>query len=165
MEEFIDIPGYEGKYQVSNLGRVKSLSRVDTIGRKVKEKILKTQIDKGGYLRTKLSHKGKTKTFRIHQLVAMAFLGHIPCGHKQVVDHKNNVSTDNRLENLQLITSRENSSKDRKGGSSKYVGVSWENSRGKWRSKIRIGGKQILLGRYKDEYEAHLAYQKALNNI
>ena len=165
MEEFRDIAGYEGKYQVSNLGRVKSLSRLANNGRKVKEKIKKPALDRYGYLRVNLCKDNKTKTFKVHKLVAMVFLNHKPCGMKEVVDHINGIKTDNRLDNLQLITNRENSSKDRKGGTSKYVGVCWDKHRYKWRSNIYVKDKRVSLGRYNDEYEAHLKYQKALNNL
>jgi ribosomal protein L15E len=72
----------------------------------------------------------------------MAFLNHTPCGYKIVVDHiDNNIKTDNRLENLQLITQRENVSKDIKNTSSKYIGVCWHKKAKKWRSSIQINGK------------------------
>lgn len=98
MEEFRDIIGYEGLYQVSNLGRVKSLRR---------NKFLSPSKEHG-YLKTSLCKDGKQRKFAIHQLIAMAFLGHVPCGHKLVVDHINDDKLDNRLENLQVITNKEN---------------------------------------------------------
>jgi hypothetical protein len=64
---------------------------------------------------------------------------------------------------LQLITNRENSSKDKKNGTSQYTGVSWNKSRNKWRVYININNKNKYLGLFTDEYEAHLVYQKALN--
>ena len=167
MEEFRDIPGYEGMYQVSNEGRVKSLSRVRSNGSGTyvtKERILKQNLVKGYSLIT-LCKEGKTKSFRVHKLVVIVFLGHTPYGHKEVVDHINNISTDNRVENLQIISQRENTSKDKKNGSSKYVGVSWDKRNGKWVSRIAIKRKQIPLGYFNDEYEAHLKYQKALKNL
>ena len=98
----------------------------------------------------------------VHQLVAMAFLGHVPCGHKIVVDHINHDKLNNRLENLQLITNRENCSKDVKNKSSKYTGVSWDKARNKWVSQIKINGKTVPLGRYKCELVASIVYQKKL---
>jgi len=119
MEIFKDIPGYEGIYQVSDLGRVKSLKFN-------KEKILKPGVNNHGYYTVVLC-KGKRKTINVHQLVAMAFLNHEPCGYNGlIVDHKDNNPLNNRLSNLQLISQRENTSKDKKG-SSKYTGVSWNN--------------------------------------
>lgn len=158
MEEiFKDIPGYEGLYQVSNLGNVKSL-------RFNKEKLLKQETKKG-YKVFYLTNDSKTKQKSLHQLVAMAFLNHIPCGHKLVVDHINNDKLDNRVENLQIITNRENSSKDVKNKTSKYTGVSWDKHRGRWSSKIKINGNTINLGRYKCELAAYLAYQDKLKEL
>jgi len=169
-ETWKDVPNYEGCYQVSNLGRVKSLSRIILRKGKYpflsKEKILQNYIDPHGYLTISLHKKSKAVTFKVHKVVAMGFLNHIPDGtHKIVVDHINNVKTDNRPENLQLITQRENASKDRKNKTSKYVGVCWLKADKKWGAYIFLDGKQKKLGYFKDEYDAHLAYQKELNLI
>ena len=93
------IPGYEGIYEVSDLGRVKSLGNNKTR----KEKILKFSNNRKGYYKLNLFKNANTKTYEIHQLVAMAFLNHIPSKSKKVIDHINNVKTDNRLENLQYL--------------------------------------------------------------
>ena len=156
-----DIPNYEGLYQVSNLGRVKSLGNHKTN----KYKILKRCLDVHGYPKYSLTINKKTVSFRAHQLVAMAFLGHKPCGYKVVVDHINNNKTDNRPENLQLISQRENSSKDRKGCTSKYTGVHWDKNCGKWVSQIKISGKIVHLGVFKNEIDAHNAYQDKLKEV
>lgn len=162
-----DVPGYEGLYQVSNLGNIKSLSRLKINGLSSyisKDLIMKQQKDRNGYLYI-LLHNNNIKIFKVHQLVAMAFLNHTPCGHKIVVDHINHDKTDNRVENLQLITNRENCSKDVKNKTSKYTGVSWDKHRGRWTSKIKINGNTINLGRYKCELEASEAYQNKLKEI
>tara|TARA_R110002153_G_C13027118_1_gene468252 strand:- start:130 stop:600 length:471 start_codon:yes stop_codon:yes gene_type:complete len=156
MEIWKEIKGFEN-YKVSNLGRVKSC-------KKGKEKFLRLNLD-SGYLRVGLSSNGKGKIIRIHQLVAIAFLNHTPCGYKLVVDHINGVKTDNRLENLQVITQRENASKDKKGGSSKYTGVSWSKRDKKWLTHIRINGKVKHLGTFTDELEAAQAYKIALRSL
>jgi hypothetical protein len=161
-----DVPGYEGIYQVSDMGNVKSLSREVLRNGKypiiIKEKILKPVLNSNGYLILGLSKNGFIKKITVHTLVAMVFLNHKPDGtHKIVVDHINNNKLDNRLVNLQLISQRENSSKDKKGGTSKYVGVR-SSAINKWRAEITINGKLKYLGTFTDEYEAHLAYQKAL---
>jgi len=112
MEKFKDIPGLEKKYQVSNLGNVKSLKRYvkhNSGGLKVvNERILRYVIKNRGYKHVVLMKNGKHKGYYIHQLVAMAFLGHTPNGHKLVVDHINEDKLDNRVENLQLISNKEN---------------------------------------------------------
>ena len=167
-EIFKDVPGYEGKYQVSNLGNVKSLAReiVNAKGKYIsKEKILKHGKDTCGYYYVNLSKESKKKSIKVHQLVAMTFLGHKSNGNKIVIDHINNNPSDNRLENLQLISQRENCSKDRKVGSSKYIGVYWHKKANKWMGRIQINKKNIYLGIFENEYDAHLAYQKALEEI
>ena len=166
MEIWKDIKGYEGYYQVSNLGNVKSLSRVDSIGRPLKEKSLKGSLDVFGYLCFDFRKNNKRKIFKVHQLVAVAFLGHKINGYKGlIVDHIDNDKLNNKLENLQLITARYNCSKDKKRKSSKYTGVCWEKRRCKWMSRIHIGGKTKFLGYFTNELEAAEAYQTALKNV
>jgi hypothetical protein len=163
-----DIPGYEGLYQVSNLGRVYSLPKEWFSGKntisKHKGKILKKNVTQFGYEEVSINKNFKRKTIRVHQLVAMAFLNHTRNGHKLVVDHINTNKLDNRLENLQIISSRLNLSKDKKG-SSKYTGVSWNKNYNKWVAQIYFNKKTIILGYFTDEYEAHLAYKNKLKEI
>ena len=148
-------------YLISDLGRVQVLPRLSKTGRKFKGKICKLSLNNQGYLCVAIGQSPK----RVHQLVAEAFLDHVPCGNKIVVDHINNDSKDNRLINLQLISQRENLSKDKKGGTSKYVGVSWGNQMNKWRSDIAINGKQKYLGCFHSEEAAAEAYQDELNKL
>src|SRR6056297_3432752 len=111
MEIFKDIPNYEGLYQVSNLGIVKSRNRVVKNRWEfyvLKGKKIKGSINSDGYIVVRLSKNKIEKDFKTHQLVAMAFLGHKPCGNKLVIDHINNKKSDNRLENLQITTQRHN---------------------------------------------------------
>ncbi len=165
-----DIPDYEGKYQVSNMGRVKSLLRIvnkwDGL-RTVPERILK-QSDFGyGYLFVGLhKNNSKPKPSRIHSLMALSFLGHIS-NKWMVVDHINNNKYDNRIENLQVISHRENSNKDRDVSkyASKYTGVYWRKNRKRWVAKIYHKRKIRQIGTFNTEYEAHLAYQKELKKI
>jgi hypothetical protein len=157
VEEWRKVKGFED-YQVSNLGRVKSFKWN-------KERILKGSIDRVGYLCVCLNNNSKRSTKKIHKLVAIVFLKHLPCGYNIIVDHIDNDPLNNKLDNLQLINSRENTSKDRKGGTSKYVGVSWHKPNSKWASKIRIEGKSKHLGYFKYELEASNAYQNKLKEI
>ena len=172
MEEiYKDIPDYEGMYQVSNLGNVKSLERVVKHWRGglkvVREKVLKGGVSSGRYLSVVLSKECKTHTIRVHNLVAMVFLGHTKKGHDLVVDHIDENSLNNRLDNLQVITQRNNvvRSIDKSKTSSKYVGVSWHKPLNKWRSVIRVKGKHKHIGYFTEELEASKAYQKELLTI
>ncbi len=154
MEIWKTIPDYED-YQVSNLGNVKSLKQG-------KEKILKTSVDHKGYKRVCLCSKGVHKVFKVHKLVAIVFHGHTPDKYNIVVDHINNDKLDNRAINIQLISMRENASKDRVGGSSSFVGVSWCKKHRKWQSFIRFKKRKIRLGHFDEEKIAAYAYRKAL---
>lgn len=98
-EELKDIVGYEGMYQVSNLGRVKSLK----FGKNL---ILKSGFSAKGYLLLKLSKNNTSKTFRVHRLVAAAFIKN---PHKKSdINHINGIKDDNRVENLEWNTRSEN---------------------------------------------------------
>ena len=161
-----DIPSYEGYYQVSNLGRVKSLERVvrNRYGDFLKkESILKSR-DSKGYYCVVLCKNGRIKNYKVHKLVAMAFLNHKPCGMKKVVHHIDNNKMNNKLSNLEIISQRENSY-THCVGTSKYTGVSWCNTRNKWISQISINNKTKFLGYFTAEIEASIAYQNALNNL
>ena len=165
IEVWKDIPEYEGLYQVSNLGNVKSLDRIDDRGRKLKGKVLKGAICGSPYFRVNLYKDNKIKLKKIHQLVAIAFLKHTPCGHKLVVNHIDINPKNNNLYNLEVITHRKNSNRKHIKSSSKYVGVCWDKKRNKWRSNIAINGRKKHLGYFTDEKEASQVYQNELNKI
>ncbi len=164
-EIYKDIPNYEGFYQVSNLGNVKSLARVSSKGSNLKEKILTPVNTANGYAQFSLYVLGEKRRFYTHQLVAMTFLNHTPDGYTSVVDHIDNNPKNNNLDNLQIISHRKNTSKDKKGGTSQYIGVSWYKRTKKWHSQICINGKITHLGYFKTEIEAHEAYQNKLKEI
>lgn len=113
MEIWRDIPGFEGLYQVSNLGRVRSLDRVvrrntfcGQIQERRKGRILKTISKPTGYLFCSLSKDNTPETRLIHRLVAEAFIpnpNNYPC-----INHRNEDKTDNRVENLEWCTQRYN---------------------------------------------------------
>lgn len=165
LEIWKDIPSYEGIYQASNLGIIKSLYRITIsktgIKKSYKERILKSNSCRD-YCFLRLSKNGKPKGFWVHQLVAMAFLGHVPCKHKLVVNHINFCKTDNRVENLEIITARENLNRKHLSSSSKYTGVTWIKKTKKWQSRIVINGKIKHLGSFDSEIEASEHYEKAL---
>lgn len=111
MEEiWKDVVGYEGYYQVSNLGRVRSLDRIASNGRKIKGKILSTKANTPPYYpRVSLSVNGKMKLVQVHRLVAQAFVYNPDPEHKTQVGHKDESRTNNRADNLEWVTPKENS--------------------------------------------------------
>lgn len=155
------VPGYEGLYDVSNLGNIKSLNYKRT----KQEKILKPYLDSKGYFQVDLRKNNIRKSINVHKVVAMAFLNHIPCGYLQVIDHRNDIKTDNRADNLQAVTSRFNSYKTQGTYSSKYKGVYWKKDAKKWCARIRFNNKTCYLGYFSNEEEAHQAYQNKLQEI
>jgi len=109
-EEWKPIVGYEGLYEVSNMGRVKSLNRTlpnKTGGkRQWNETLLHQNIRPNGYAFVSLSANGETSYPSVHRLVAKAFLEAIEG--KEYVDHINCVKSDNRVINLRYVTPSEN---------------------------------------------------------
>lgn len=104
-EEWKDIPNFEG-YQVSNLGRIRSLPRQTNNQFGKKERILKPWINRNGYYLIGLYKQSIRKEYSVHRLVYEAFNGSIPEGLQ--VNHINEIKTDNRLSNLNLMTPKEN---------------------------------------------------------
>jgi hypothetical protein len=105
-ERWVPIPGYEGYYEASTKGRVRSLN----CG---KIRLMNPYVEATGYLATTLSKKSIKKHALIHRLIASAFHGANP---KRHVHHKNNKKTDNRPENLEWVSKAENARKAHKDG-------------------------------------------------
>lgn len=109
-ETWEDIIGFEGIYQVSDLGRVRSLDRViPTLtrgNRHIKGKVLKLGYDKDGYRTISLRNKKINKLAKVHRLVAETFLPKVDG--KYQIDHINGIRDDNRVENLRWCTNKEN---------------------------------------------------------
>ena len=100
-----DIEGYEGRYQVSNLGRFRSLDRIEH-GHFCHGRLLSPIIDRKNYFNARLSTDGKVKTTGIHRLVAKAFVSGYQPG--LVVNHKDEDPTNNRADNLEWVTQHYN---------------------------------------------------------
>lgn len=106
-EIFIDIKDYEGLYQISNLGRVKSLPKSDGNGNR--ERILVPEKDmrkNTQYERVTLSKEGKTKRFLVHRLVATTFIPNVE--NKPYINHIDNNGLNNSVDNLEWCTHTEN---------------------------------------------------------
>ena len=151
-----DVLGFEGKYQVSNLGNVRSL-------RYNKITVLKQVFRKDGYKAISLRDLGTVKTTTIHKLVYETFNEVVLKGYYYHVDHIDDNRSNNNLCNLQFISARENSHKiQRKNKTSKYCGVSWDSHKNRWKASIRVNSKQRTIGVFKIEEDAKKAYEKAL---
>jgi hypothetical protein len=147
MEEFKVINGFEN-YSVSNLGNVKNNKT---------NRILKHDIWKG--YRTVKLNKIKQK---VHRLVAMTFIPNP--NNNLIVDHIDNNPSNNKVDNLRWCTSRENSYNKKifKNNTSGYIGVQQQQQKNKWRSQIRIDGKNKHLGYFDKIEDAIIArYNKA----
>lgn len=104
-EQWKSVPGYKGIYEVSDLGRVRSLDRVTNHGRRRKGRILSI-CEKSRYRMTVLAAGGTNTTFRISRLVCLLFNGFPTCGME--VNHKNGNKHDDRAENLEWCSKAEN---------------------------------------------------------
>ena len=169
IEVWKDIPNYEGFYQASNLGNIKSLERMvkhwPSGLKTVKERILKANPNTQGYLSLWIYKDSISKKIQVHKLVAMAFLNHVPNGYEIVVNHKDFNILNNKLSNLELVSQRENTNRKHLKSTSKYTGVYWYKRDKKWKSSIQVNGKNKNLGTFENEHDAHLAYQKELDKI
>lgn len=110
IEEWRSIEGYENLYEISSLGRVRSLDRYVDNGKGgimlLKGRVLKPGKDGGGYLLVILSKDGKPTAFIVHRLVYEAFYGKIPEGMQ--VNHIDENKSNNTIDNLNVMTSKEN---------------------------------------------------------
>ena len=149
IEEWRDIEGYEGLYQVSDLGRVRSLPRNTTKGG-----IIKLLIRPNGYLYVDLYKNGKNKKHNVHRLVAEAFLpnpNNLPC-----INHKSEIRTENYVDNLEWCTYQYNSNY----GNCKRKIILSRNASGKKSAEkqvkqMSIDGRIICIWKSTAEAERH----------
>lgn len=179
-----DIVGYEGKYQVSNSGLVKSLQREVPTSRgngvrTVKERVIAQKLDsKNRYKLVVLWSENKAKTHLVHRLVAEAFCPKQE--HQTEVNHINGIKLKNNADNLEWCTSSENkqhawdtglatSNADKmfgkKVGKSKFHNVTWNVERSKWLAGIKYQRKTYGQKRFDSEIEAALHVDKLLDEV
>jgi len=166
MEIWKDIPGLEGKYKVSNYGRIKSIrtkpQRV-RYGRVYKPEIIRLlSCDERGYKQTCLSIRGKQKTYKVHKLVWDAFGEGKRNGRTITVDHIDGIKSNNHIDNLQLLSNRDNKIK---GVKRDGIPTGAFLSGKKWYAKIYINGKYKHLGAFVTMDEAGDAYLKAKESL
>lgn len=157
-EVFKDMPSYEGLYQVSNYGNVKSFKRYSD-GR-----LLAPCLSSSGYLGVVLCKDNKKITKAVHKLMQSVFeLG------MGFVDHINGIKTDNCLENLRVVTSRQNTQNLECHRNGKLVGANYRKDmahlKKPWQSRIQINGKTMCLGYFATELESHEVYMEKANQL
>ena len=144
------IPGYEN-YSINEDGVIFNK----------KNKIMKPSINGHGYCVVNLYKDKQKRMFSIHQLMFMVFYG-IESDRKNVIDHIDGNKTNNKLSNLQYVTQRLNTTKDRKSKTG-LTGV--YEYKGRFQSAIRVNGKKIHLGTFETAEKAYDAYKKELKNL
>ena len=166
-EEWRDIPNYVGMYQISTLGRLKSLERFRFHKKRGRELIKLRILKQTRFSKSRLFiglWKDRAKQLKsISLIMAEVFFNHKYDHSKQeMVDHKNNNSLDNRLINLQVITHRKNSSKD-KTPKSGFTGV--YKDKNKFRVSIDFENKRYNLGHFYSPEKASKIYLEAVRLI
>ena len=155
-EYWKDLQGYEDRYAISNLGNIKNLKT---------NVILSPWLNTNGYKSITLRKDGNPKSLKVHQLVAVNFLNHNPNGMNLVVDHINKDKLDNRVDNLRLVTQKENSLNTKKITLSKYRGVSFDKRVNKWFAYVTINNKFKWIKSSKCELSCAVAYNLKLKEI
>lgn len=145
IEIWKNINGYES-YLVSNFGNVKSLNYNKT----KKEKLLKQERCKGGYFRVSLFNSiKKKKRFFVHRLVAIHFIPNME--EKPEVNHKDENPSNNHVENLEWVTSRENIEYSlTKKGITKIKGINWIERMKSYQCSVWLNKKKHYLGSTRD---------------
>ena len=170
METWKWIIGFEGGYEISTDGNVRSVDR--TIIHKntthfLRSQTMKQSLDKSGYLKFTIRLNGVRKTAFTHREMGNAFLMKDYSKQGLDVNHKDLDKTNNKRTNLELITERGNTVHYRESikHSSRYTGVSWRKQNRKWRASIIINKEQVHLGYFLNEEDASIAYQNKLKSI
>ena len=160
------VVGYEGLYEVSDLGRIRSLDRSRPHSRNAnysflcRGKIRKIHNDKNGYQRVTLCKGGRQSNKQVHRIVGYAFLG---LTDDLQIDHVDGDPKNNRLDNLRTATGGQNmigSRRKHKGATSQYRGVSWHDRDRRWVAQIQFNRTNFYLGCYSEEIDAAKAFDK-----
>lgn len=168
-ETWKPVVGYEGCYEVSDLGRVKSVSRTvynrnipqrGDISMLVPGKILALSASKIGYMRATLSKNGVHKLALVHRLVMQAFNG----ASNLQVDHIDGDKRNNQLSNLEYVTGRENQTRARSKKRNLPTGVSLTTS-GKYVAQYGYRGKHYNVGTHDCPIKAGEAYSEAISKL
>jgi hypothetical protein len=152
MEEYREIEFLETKLRVYRNGDIwRFLKNSGPYGKKGDWKFIKSTQNNEGYLICQLNKKG----IKCHRIVAYAYLGLDINNKKEIIDHKNRITTDNRVENLHIVDNQKNSF------NTNAKGCSFHKQKKKWGAEIKVNYKSIHLGYFDTEEEAHQAYLNA----
>lgn len=164
-EVWEDIPKWGSFYQASTLGRIRTWNgSVKGHQKKLEQpKILKQSLSANGYLAVCLRKNGKGYAMPVHQLVATTFIPNIE--NKECINHIDHNPLNNHVDNLEWVTRAENNAHglQNKNTKSKYLGVSFKEfarvgkRKKPWFGRLYNGKKQIFVGYFATDYEAHLA--------
>ena len=154
IEEWRGVPGFEHRYQVSSLGRIRSY------GADSHKRILKGITLPRGYKLLNARGNGKSTWFKVHRLVFETFVRKLEAG--EVLDHIDRDQTNNAVKNLRACSRSENNynSRPRKNKKSRYKGVCWNGKTSRWVVKIKANKKAHYVGVFRCEHEAACAYNK-----
>lgn len=163
IEIWKDVITYEGWYQVSSFGNVRTFRAKGrgVSNTQMKEpRLLKPFKDRGGYVNVKLTKDKIEKTIMIHRLVATAFLEN-PNNLEQV-NHIDSNRSNNNVSNLEWVSREENQAHGylKRNFSSKYLGVSFKKDKNRWDAVVHKNGVSKYIGRFKTELEAYCAVKK-----
>lgn len=169
IEEWRDVKEYEGFYKVSNSGIVKGLRRIITrkngAKQEITEKIITPSMVNSGYLKVMLNRKDKRKGFFVHHLVWDAFGNKERNGRIKQVDHIDNCKTNNHIDNLQVLTARQNVVKNvlRRKPAGWLPGVC--DLKTSFTAVIYANRKKHSIGNYKTKEEAYACYLRAVKHL
>jgi DNA (cytosine-5)-methyltransferase 1 len=169
---WVAVVGYEGLYEVSDTGSIRSLDKVVPTGitgsdtRTIKGKVLSCKIDKDGYKNIQLTKNKVRKDYRVHRLVLASFT-HLD--NTLEVNHKDGVKDNNKLSNLEYCTTLENQQHrnnvlKKRGKYGQKRGVNWNRDKGKWVAFIKLNNKSVFLGYSSNKEECYDLYFDAFLN-
>jgi hypothetical protein len=164
IEEWKSFGEFVGRYEFSNMGRIRSLMNGDKS--REEPRVLKTYNSKKGYSWGRMYFNGEKRSAQVHRLVMTAFIGSAPEGCN--IDHINGDKSDNRLSNLEYVTNRENKLRGVTGKKvySQLRGVTFDKQICRWKSQIRDStGRKIHIGTFDSDIEASSAYSEILRII
>jgi hypothetical protein len=162
--------GFETNIEVTKCGKVKRVkvdwvNKVSNLGEIDFEKIKLSKGYKKIHIRVKKIDGFVSLGILVHQVIALTFLSHNIKGHKLVINHKDSNPLNNHINNLEIITQRENNSKERTNKSGLPVGIHLRKDIMRYQSKIYIDGESRHLGYFKTIEEASNKYQEKLKSL